>query len=191
MTALRWGLLLATMGLGGCSGCGSEAPKAEGTTPKVVEATSAAGDRVSERSLKNSRRLLIDGGAVSRANFSERMKEEADARVAVTFTAERVFEKLEGDGISLDRKRQALAKSSQARYCMTAHAGNKIQVTVCEHEDELQAQAYVTKVEELARPERRATRRESTSLTVRRGLKGDEQDLPLVDKINASFAALK
>lgn len=171
-------LLFATVLLSGCSGCdkGKEKAKRESSLPLTV---GLAKDRV----------YRADGGLRTMAGFKQRLEEEAKARTDVPLKADAVLAELEKQNIPLERKRQQLAASHLARYCMSGHAGQRVQITVCEHESEERAEEYVKNTQKLERPERRIARIGVTSMLIRRDITS-EDEVPLVERAFKAFESL-
>jgi hypothetical protein len=154
-----------------CSGCdGAEAAKVTSSTSHVRPLTSQHGPTIS--------------------GFRQRLEEEAKTRPQVPLKAEQVFASLEKEGVVLDRKRQQMASPHLARYCMSAHTGQKVQITVCEHESDERAEEHVKATQRLERPERRIAKNGTTTTLTRRDLNNDVE-APMVDKILRTFEAMK
>lgn len=124
------------------------------------------------------------------SGFKQRLEQEAKDRTAVPLPAETVFAAFKKDGVGLERERQQMASPHAAKYCLSAHAGQKVQVTVCEHESVEGAKEHVSATQKLERPERRVARNGTTTVLTRRDLNNDVE-APLVDKIMRAFEALK
>ncbi len=122
--------------------------------------------------------------------FRQRLEQEAKDRPAVPLKAEDVLAVFEKDGIVLDRKRQQLASPHLARYCTSAHTGEKVQLTVCEHESVERAEEHVKATQKLERPECRIARNETTTVLARRDLNSDVE-APLVDRVFRAFETTK
>lgn len=118
-----------------------------------------------------------------------RLDEEASARPPVPLRVEASFDAFEKDGIKLERKRQQLGTPYLASFCMSAHTGVKVQLTVCEHESEERADENVKALQKLERPERRVVKNGTTTLLIRRDL-NNEAEAPLVDKLVRAFEHL-
>lgn len=171
---LCFGVLLVV--LPGCSSCEG----AEKAKPEV-------------ESSPNGRALRPLGSAMrgpSISGFRQRLEQEAKDRVPVPLKAEDVLATFERNGVALDRKRQQMASPHFAKFCLSAHAGEKVQITVCEHETEDRAEENVKATQRLERPERRIARSGTTTLLLRRDLNSDVE-VPLVDKLIRSFEAIK
>lgn len=131
----------------------------------------------------------VASGAMRRqalGGFRQRLEEEAQNRPPAPLKAEDILAAIEKDGVVLDRKRQQMASPHFAKYCMSAHTGTKVQLTVCEHESEERAAENVTSTQKLERPERRIAKNGMTTLLVRRELSNDSET-PLVEKILRSY----
>ena len=133
---------------------------------------------------------IVDAAAMkTMQGFRGRLENEAKTRPEVPIKAEEVLAALEKDGITLERKRQQLASSQHASYCLGTRTGKRIQITVCEYASVEQAEESVKRTQKLERPERRIERLGQLTLLTRRGLNQDE-DAPLVDKVFTTFLAL-
>lgn len=119
----------------------------------------------------------------------QRLVDEASRRVPVPLTTEQVFGALEKDGVTLDKKAQQTASPHYASYCMTAHTGAKVHLTVCEHESEERAEENVKAIRLVDRPERTIVKNGRTTLLTRRDLNNDSE-APLIDRIVHSFEQL-
>jgi hypothetical protein len=168
-----FGLCLAA--LCGCSRCDDQ--------PEKPKPDRAALPRERVRALSSARGPALSG-------FRGRLEQESKDRPAVPLKAEDVLAAFEKDGIVLDRKRQQMASPHFARYCMSAHTGEKVQITVCEHESAERADEHVAATQKLERPERRIAKSGTTTVLTRRDLNNDAEG-PVVDKIMRSFEAMK
>lgn len=154
----------------------------------VVAAAVSACEQKNEAA--GSAHAMPAGRASVAAPFHQRLEAEARGRPPVALTAEEALAAIERDGVPLDRKRQQLASPHQASYCMSAHAGIKVQLTVCEHESEERAEEHVKATNKLERPERRIAKNATTTLLARHDLNNDSE-APLVTKALRAFEQLR
>lgn len=169
--SFRAWVLLACCGLPACSGCSDKKDQASKEPARAFP-------------------TALPSAAGRFAPLRQRLVEEAEHRVAVPLKTEDIFAALEKDGVALERKRQQTASPHFASYCMSAHAGVKVHVTVCEHESDERAEENVKSIQRVERPERKIVKNGQTSLLVRRDLNNDAE-APLVDKILHVFEQLE
>ena len=164
--------------LSGCSGCHETGPAPSGE-PSVV----------TPRGHKQLSRLGVGDGGVGFLAMRQRLEEQASNRPKAPLPPEAVLAAYEKAEVALDRKRQQLATPFMASFCMSAHAGNKVKLTVCEHESLERAEENVKALQKLERPERRIAKNGTTTLLVRRDL-NDDSEAALVDKLVRIFDGL-
>ncbi len=167
--SLVFGVCLAV--LSGCSGCES-------------------GDAANPDREASSARALASTRVPSISGFRQRLAQEAEQRQVVALPVEDVFASLEKAGVALDRTRQQMASPHFARFCMRAHTGKRVQITVCEHDSDERADENVNATRTLERPERRIAKNATTTLLARRDL-NDDVEAPVVERIMRTFETLK
>lgn len=161
---------------GALVGCNKAPAPSEGSSLASASATASA-------------RALTAPRPEDPRDFGAMFKNEQDSRPTGTIKVEAAYAAFQRDGVPIDTMRQHLARPYGARYCVGAHAGPTVVVSVCEYVDAEAARAGAEMSRKIVLENREIRVNQATTLTVREQEKNPAAD-ETSKKLFDSFAKL-